>query len=57
MRIAALLGANQTYGESNTTIPGYMTRYEVLHGTTNLSEYNAANGWPVSSFILYESGE
>lgn len=57
MRVAAILGAKQTYGNTNATIPGYMTKYEVLQGTTNLTEYNAANGWPVSSFILYESDD
>lgn len=57
MRVASVLGANQTYGDSSATIPGYMMKYEVLHGTTNLTEYNAANGWPVSSFILYESDD
>ncbi|CAK7224163.1 polyamine oxidase1, flavin-containing amine oxidoreductase [Sporothrix curviconia] len=32
-----------------------MARYEVLHGTTRLQEYNAANGWPVSSFVDYDT--
>jgi polyamine oxidase len=30
-----------------------MTYYETLHGTTPLSEYDEANGWPVSSFVIY----
>lgn len=25
-------------------------KYEVLHGTTTRDEYNAANGWEVTSF-------
>ncbi|CAK7225626.1 polyamine oxidase1, flavin-containing amine oxidoreductase [Sporothrix eucalyptigena] len=32
-----------------------MLRYEVLHGTTTLNEYNYENGWPVSSFVDYDS--
>ncbi|ETN42703.1 uncharacterized protein HMPREF1541_01861 [Cyphellophora europaea CBS 101466] len=28
-------------------------RYEVLHGTTGMAEYNATNGWTVSSFQGY----
>ncbi|CAM1510744.1 Fc.00g082570.m01.CDS01 [Cosmosporella sp. VM-42] len=44
MRIAHVL---------NNSGPGFMTRYEILHGTTNIKEYNAANGWPVSSFLSY----
>ena len=39
------------------TGPGYMKRYEVLHGTTNIKEYNAANGWHVSSFLSYAQDE
>lgn len=30
---------------------GSKVRYEVLHGTTYLDEYNEVNGWPVSSFF------
>lgn len=47
MRVAASLQGSG--GERN----GSMTRYEVLRGTTDLAEYNAANGWPVSSFLSY----
>lgn len=32
-----------------------MVSYEVLHGTTPLSEYDAANGWTVSSLLDYDS--
>lgn len=28
-------------------------RYEVLKGTTNVSEYAAVNGWDVSTFLTY----
>ncbi|KAL9608514.1 MAG: hypothetical protein Q9167_006665 [Letrouitia subvulpina] len=31
--------------------------YEVLHGTTPLDAYNAANGWPVTSFQTYGFGD
>ena len=40
MLIAACLAGNCT-GE---------TKYEVLHGTTDYSEYDLANGWQVTSF-------
>ncbi|KAF3761586.1 amine oxidase [Cryphonectria parasitica EP155] len=43
-RIAALVKGNGTS----------MASYEVLHGTTPLSEYDAVNGWPVSSFVDYD---
>ncbi|KAI1845944.1 hypothetical protein JX266_008031 [Neoarthrinium moseri] len=53
MRIASLLGNNITSRGNATS--GYMTRYEVLHGTTDLWEYNAANGWPTSSFVVNDA--
>ncbi|CAI6088945.1 unnamed protein product [Clonostachys chloroleuca] len=37
------------------TETGCMKRYETLHGTTDISEYNAENGWTVSSFLDYAS--
>ncbi|ROV96927.1 hypothetical protein VSDG_04077 [Cytospora chrysosperma] len=43
--VAALLKGNGT---------SMMEAYEVLHGTTELSEYTDVNGWPVSSFLYYE---
>jgi polyamine oxidase len=55
MRIAAMLGT--TYGTNDSATLEPMVRYEVLRGTTNLSEYNAANGWKTSSFVIYESDE
>lgn len=30
-----------------------MRAYDVLQGTTELSEYDATNGWPASSFVNY----
>ncbi|ORY68510.1 putative flavin-containing polyamine oxidase [Pseudomassariella vexata] len=50
-RIAGLLG-----GDDNCTEAGdsrSMARYEVLRGTTQLDEYNAANGWSSSSFLTF----
>ena len=46
MRIAGMLNGGKGLGQMN--------RYEVLRGTTNISEYNKANGWPVSSFVDYD---
>lgn len=43
IRIATLLKGNGTT----------MQAYQVLQGTTELSEYDAANGWPASSFVNY----
>jgi polyamine oxidase len=36
---------------------GVQKRYEVLHGTTRLGEYDIANGWPVSSFLYFETAD
>ncbi|KAI0133907.1 hypothetical protein BJ170DRAFT_664144 [Xylariales sp. AK1849] len=55
-RIATMLGANNSTG-NGTMRTGPMARYEVLHGTTNISEYNAANGWTTSSFVINEDDE
>lgn len=41
VRIAELLKGNGTT----------MQTYDTLQGTTELSEYSATNGWPVSSFV------
>lgn len=43
-RVAAMLRGNGTAMEA----------YEVLSGTTSLSEYSPVNGWPVSSFLDYD---
>lgn len=48
-RVASALGGNNTVYSTSSN----MTRYEVLYGTTTYSEYNAGNGWPVSSFLTY----
>jgi polyamine oxidase len=54
IRIAGLLGKNATAGGSNFGKGwGSLERYEVLHGTTFLDEYEADNGWPVSSFVTW----
>ncbi|KAH6657570.1 putative flavin-containing polyamine oxidase [Truncatella angustata] len=52
-RVAAALVKNETCA-SNSTGSYNMARYEVLYGTTNLSEFNVQNGWPVSSFLDYD---
>ena len=55
-RIAGLLGkacVNEAANGSTTGACGEDVRYEVLHGTTDLGEYDIANGWPVSSFVTY----
>ncbi|CAK7210836.1 polyamine oxidase1, flavin-containing amine oxidoreductase [Sporothrix bragantina] len=52
-RVAAALNATSTKGKGGHHNSTQMTRYEVLHGTTDLKEYNFANGWPVSSFVDY----
>ncbi|KAF2196811.1 putative flavin-containing polyamine oxidase [Delitschia confertaspora ATCC 74209] len=46
-RVAGMLGREC---RSKETGCGEYRRYEVLHGTTRLEEYNAVNGWRVSSF-------
>lgn len=46
-RIAGLLGGY--CAESDPAACGEQKHYEVLHGTTTFEEYNALNGWPVSS--------
>jgi len=38
---------------SNKSDCGGETYYEVLHGTTPVGEYDAENGWEVSSFLTY----
>jgi polyamine oxidase len=55
MRIASLLNGD-TKSKGNAT-SGYMKKYEVLHGTTSVKEYNAENGWPVSSFLDYANDD
>ncbi|POS72900.1 N1-acetylpolyamine oxidase [Diaporthe helianthi] len=45
VRIAAALKGNGTA----------MQAYDVLQGTTEPSEYDATNGWPVSSFVNYNA--
>lgn len=58
-RIAGLLNGPGNSDEdvkcdAETTVGcGAMTKYDVLHGTTFLDEYNVLNGWPVSSFLDY----
>ncbi|KAI8626105.1 amine oxidase [Xylariaceae sp. FL1651] len=56
-RIAGLLkkdnGHNKQCNNATTIGCGPMVRYQVLHGTTSLDEYNVQNGWPVSSFLDY----
>ncbi|KAF2090381.1 polyamine oxidase-like protein [Saccharata proteae CBS 121410] len=55
-RIAGLLGKGcvDADAEGNKTgACGAQKRYEVLHGTTEDSEYDVANGWPVSTFLTY----
>lgn len=57
-RVAAALSANSTHTKSvhgHHNLSSEMVRYEVLHGTTKLYEYNAENGWPVSSFVDYDT--
>lgn len=55
-RVAAALLANATSKKgSHHNTSKNMARYEVLHGTTKLDEYNYENGWPVSSFLDYDS--
>ncbi|KAF2014068.1 amine oxidase, partial [Aaosphaeria arxii CBS 175.79] len=48
LRVASMLG--KTVQINGTSVGGNMNHYEVLHGTTSVDEYNAANGWPVNSF-------
>lgn len=57
-RIAGLLkdqpsGYDQLINCTQTGSCGPMVRYEVLHGTTDIDEYNAANGWHTSSFLSH----
>ncbi|ERS95300.1 polyamine oxidase (propane-1,3-diamine-forming) [Sporothrix schenckii 1099-18] len=53
-RVAAAL-QDKTGGHGHHNASWNMARYEVLHGTTNLNEYNYYNGWPVSSFVDYDT--
>lgn len=54
IRIAGLLGKDADAGGSNFGKGwGELQRYEVLHGTTFLDEYEEDNGWPVSSFVTW----
>lgn len=58
IRIAGLLGKNADAGGSNFGKGwGEMQRYEVLHGTTFIDEYEEDNGWPVSSFVTWTDEE
>ncbi|KAI0512722.1 amine oxidase [Xylaria bambusicola] len=55
-RIAGLINGpdEEVLCNSETTIDcGPQAKYEVLHSTTFLDEYNVLNGWPVSSFLDY----
>lgn len=54
-RVAAQLKAEKNKKGGSSKNGPQMVRYEVLHGTTQLSEFNAGNGWPVSSFLDYDS--
>ena len=56
MRIASMLGGKPTDVGTyhNYTVSGPLAHYEVLHGTTRLTEYNERNGWPLSSFVEYD---
>ncbi|KAK9422892.1 putative Amine oxidase [Seiridium unicorne] len=56
LRIAALLSTNHSSGNGTRPL-GPMARYEVLHGTTDITEYNVTNGWTTSSFLIYESDD
>lgn len=54
-RIAGLVGSactNAAADGSTEGACGEMLRYEQLPGTTEADEYNVANGWPQSSFVL-----
>ena len=47
-QIAGCLNGNHTACDG-----GQEKRYQVLHGTTPAKEYDAANGWEVTSFQTY----
>ena len=50
-RVASLLGKNCTVDDIQWGC-GEQVRYERLHGTTPLEQYDGRNGWPVSSFHI-----